>query len=672
MEEVKEFPYSFEEIENIWIPMPDGTRLAARMWLPDKAKEETVPAILEYIPYRKRDFKRVRDEINHKYFAGYGYACIRVDIRGSGDSEGIITDEYLEQELADGECIIQWLSEQKWCNGNVGMIGISWGGFNGLQLAARQPKALKAIITVCSTDDRYKDDVHYMGGCMLGDNLSWASVMFAKNSLPPDPEIVGDQWKEMWMQRLKGSGLWLEKWLRHQTRDDYWKHGSICEDYSDIQIPVMAVSGWADGYTNAVFRLMENLDVPRMGLVGPWSHKYPNMGVPGPAIGFLQESIRWWDQWLKNDETGIMDEPMLRVWVQESMPPSTKYETRPGYWAGLESWPSPIIKNKNLNLRSDHTLGVAESEQPEPMLIRSPLRLGLFAGKWCSYNAPPDLPSDQREEDGGALVFNSKVLEEDLTILGATHIRLALEADKPIAYVAVRLSDVSPDGKATRVTYGIKNIAHRNSHEQPEKLKAGEKYYVDLQLNEIAHVFPKGHHFRISLSTSYWPLAWTPPEIASLKLFPQESSIDLPELTEAGITDLKFPEPQGAEPSSTVSALTKPDEKWQVIRNLVNDESTLWVLKDTGKQRIEEIDLLMSDFSEEKYSIVNDDLSTVRGETHSKTALERGDWQISTESCTILTSDKDYFYIHATLDAYEGGARIFSRNWHEKIAREFL
>ncbi|WKN29635.1 CocE/NonD family hydrolase [Porifericola rhodea] len=672
MEEVKEFPYSFEEIENIWIPMPDGTRLAARMWLPGKAKEEAVPAILEYIPYRKRDFKRVRDEINHKYFAGYGYACIRVDIRGSGDSEGIITDEYLEQELADGECIIQWLSEQKWCNGNVGMIGISWGGFNGLQLAARQPQALKAIITVCSTDDRYKDDVHYMGGCMLGDNLSWASVMFAKNSLPPDPEIVGDQWKEMWMQRLKGSGLWLEKWLRHQTRDDYWKHGSICEDYNDIQIPVMAISGWADGYTNAVFRLMENLDVPRMGLVGPWSHKYPNMGVPGPAIGFLQESIRWWDQWLKNDETGIMDEPMLRVWVQESMPPSTKYEMRPGYWAGLESWPSPIIKNKNLNLRSDHTLGIAESEQPEPMLIRSPLRLGLFAGKWCSYNAPPDLPSDQREEDGGALVFNSKVLEEDLTILGATHIRLALEADKPIAYVAVRLSDVSPDGKATRVTYGIKNIAHRNSHEQPEKLKAGEKYYVDLQLNEIAHVFPKGHRFRISLSTSYWPLAWTPPEIASLKLFPQESSIDLPELTEAGITDLKFPEPQGAEPSSTVSALTKPDEKWQVIRNLVNDESTLWVFKDTGKQRIEEIDLLMSDFSEEKYSIVNDDLSTVRGETHSKTALERGDWQISTDSCTILTSDKDYFYIHATLDAYEGGARIFSRNWHEKIAREFL
>ncbi len=219
---------------------------------------------------------------------------------------------------------------QPWCNGNVGMMGISWGGFNGLQIAALRPPALKAIITVCSTDDRYADDVHYMGGCLLGDNLSWASVMFAFNSLPPDPRVVGPKWKEMWAERLSGSGLWLEKWLRSQRRDEYWKHGSVCEDYSAIQCPVFAISGWADGYSNAVFRLMQNLDVPRLGLIGPWSHRYPHMGVPGPAIGFLQEALRWWDQWLTGKDTQIMSEPMLRLWIQDSVAPSTGYAQRPG------------------------------------------------------------------------------------------------------------------------------------------------------------------------------------------------------------------------------------------------------------------------------------------------------------------------------------------------------
>jgi len=210
------------------------------------------------------------------------------------------------------------------------MIGISWGGFNGLQIAALQPPALRAIITACSTDDRYADDVYHMGGCLLGDNLSWASTMFAYNSLPPDPLVVGESWRDMWLQRLDYMDLWLEKWLRHQRRDEYWKHGSICEDWSSVDCPVMAVSGWADGYSNAVFRLLSHLQSPRLRLIGPWSHKYPHQGVPGPAIGFLQECLRWWDHWLKGVDTGIMLEPMLRAWMQDSVAPTTYYHQRPG------------------------------------------------------------------------------------------------------------------------------------------------------------------------------------------------------------------------------------------------------------------------------------------------------------------------------------------------------
>ena len=424
-----ELPHRVREIEHFWVPMRDGCRLAARAWLPEDAATHPVPAILEYIPYRKRDSTAGRDSIMHPYFAGHGYACVRVDLRGSGDSEGLLHDEYLEQELADGGEVIGWIAAQPWCSGAVGMIGISWGGFNALQIAARRPEALAAVVTVCSTDDRYADDVHYMGGCVLGDNLSWASTMLAYNSCPPDPELVGERWRAMWLERLRHNRPWLESWLRHQHRDAYWRHGSICEDFSAVRCPVLAASGWADGYTNAVFRLLAGLHVPRKGLIGPWSHKYPHLGVPGPAIGFLQECLRWWDQWLKGIETGVMAEPMLRAWMQDSISPWTTYEERPGRWIGEPSWPSPNVEDRTLPLAEHRIAAPGEPIEDHTVAIQSPLSVGLFAGKWCSYAAAPDLPHDQREEDGGALTFDSDRLAAPLEILGAPVVELQLSVD---------------------------------------------------------------------------------------------------------------------------------------------------------------------------------------------------------------------------------------------------
>ncbi len=672
MRTINEFPYNFTETEKVFIPMPDGVQLAARLWLPDTAAGEPVPAILEYIPYRKRDFKRLRDENIHGYFAGHGYASIRVDIRGSGDSEGVLTDEYLEQELADGEAIIAWLAAQPWCNGRVGMIGISWGGFNGLQLAARQPEALKTIITVCSTDDRYKDDVHYMGGCLLGDNLSWASVMFAKNSLPPDPEVVGDKWRKMWFQRLKGSGLWLKNWLQHQTRDRFWQHGSVCENYDDIKIPVMAASGWADGYTNSVFRLVQHLKVPRMGLVGPWSHKYPHMGVPGPAIGFLQECVKWWERWLRGQQNGVENAPKLKVWVQESVPPGTSYEERPGYWTGLEQWPTPIVKPEYFYLQENNRLSRQKSENVRPKGLKSPLRLGMFAGKWCSYAAPPDLPGDQREEDGGALYFETPDLEEKMEILGAPCAHFLLETDKPVAMVAVRLSDVAPDGQATRVTYGIKNLTHRNGHARPEPLVPGKKYRVSVQMNDIAHIFPPGHRLRISVSSSYFPLAWVPPAVAGLKVYMNESSVELPVKTATGNTAISFEEAEGAFSSTEQRMVKSREHAWEVKRDLVTDSSTLRVLIDQGETRLKEADITFGSRTEELYTIFNDSPGTASGQVSDITRLYRKGWDVTTRTRTVLTSDENFFYIKAELDAFEGSHRVFSKNWDEQIPRNLV
>ncbi len=669
-----DFPYKINTMEHIYIPLSDGTRLAAKMWLPDTGDRQSFPALLEYIPYRKRDVEAWQDSIAHPYFAGHGYASLRVDLRGSGDSEGVLKDEYLLQEQEDCLEVLRWIAEQKWCDGNIGMMGISWGGFNGLQVAARQPSELKTIITLCSTDDRYADDVHYMGGCLLGDNLSWASVMFAFNSCPPDPEIVGSSWRDMWFERMEKSGLWLETWLQHQTRDDYWKHGSVCENYGNIKIPVFAISGWADGYSNAVFRLMQHLDVPRKGLVGPWSHKYPHMGKPGPAIGFLQEAVRWWDHWLKGEDRGIMAEPMLRVWMQDTVPPSTGYRLRPGRWVAERKWPSADIVYTTFRLADNKMIaeGEMENRKGPPLTIQSPLSVGLYAGKWCSYSATPDLPHDQREDDGGALIFESRPLSEDLEIMGPPEVVLHFSANKPVAMTAIRLSDVAPDDKATRITYGILNLTHRNSHEHPEFLEPGKKYQVTVKLNDIAQRFPLGHRLRISLSSSYFPLAWPAPSPVRLTIFP-ETQVHIPvrPVKEEDKSLRPFEPPEGAEPL-LVKQLTPSCHDWIVKRHLADDLSTLEVIKDEGIQRIEYSQTELEDTAHEWYSYQFDDFATVRGEVRSVRGFKRGNWQVRTNTRTVLLSSPTDFRIHAELEAYEGQFKVYSKIWDKKILRTFI
>jgi putative CocE/NonD family hydrolase len=675
MKTVTELPHRVRRLDDVRIPLADGVHLAARVWLPEDAEARPVPAILEYIPYRLRDGTFRRDATTHPYFAGHGYASVRVDIRGSGNSEGMLEDEYLERELADGEEILRWLARQKWCDGNVGIIGISWGGFNGLQLAARRPPELQAVITICSTDDRYADDVHYMGGCLLGDHLSWASTMFAYNSLPPDPEVVGERWRDLWHQRLDGSGLWLNKWLRHQHRDDYWKHGSICEDFSDVEVPVFAVSGWADGYTNAVFRLMTGLNVPRLGLVGPWSHRYPHQGEPGPAIGFLQECVRWWDQWLKQRDTGVMNEPMLRIWMQDSMPPTTSYAQRHGRWVAESAWPSNNVEPLYLALNGSRLQPEAETDKlkEKTLTVQSPLTCGLFAGKWCSYSTGPDLAHDQREDDGGALTFDTRTLKEDLELLGTPELELEMASSQPVAMLAVRLSDVAPDDKATRVTYGVLNLTHRDSHEHPSPLEPGRRYRVRIEMNSMAQVFPRGHRLRLSISTSYWPIAWPPPEPVRLIIFDRTSRLILPrrQRTRKEDKQIEFGPAEGTAPEQTLQLQT-PHHNWYVHRDLAEDKSTLEVINDHGVVKIESLDLEVLNKSIEWYSSIADDFDSIRGETLWERGYKRQGWEIKTITRTVLTSDNGNFYIQANLDAYEGEQQVYSYSWDYSIPRELV
>ena len=596
------------EIENAWIPLADGTKLAARMWMPENADSLPVPVILEYLPYRKRDGTTERDALTHPYMAAWGYACVRVDMRGNGESEGLMEDEYTRQEQDDALEVIQWLADQAWCTGKVGMIGISWGGFNSLQVAARQPGALKAIVSICSTDDRYADDIHYMGGCLLTYNLGWATTMLGYSSRPPDPALVGKSWEKIWLNRLENQPFLIKPWLTHQCRDAYWKHGSICENYADIKVPVFLVGGWADGYSNAVFRMLENLEVPVKALIGPWAHKYPHFAKPGPAVGFLQECKKFWDHWLKGKKTNAMDQKVT-LYFQESHAPKSCHEQLPGQWVTRSYWP-PEDARIRVFYPGEGRLGKEPCQ--ERAHIASPQTLGHRGGRWFSFGTGPDLPTDQRPDDIDALVFDTPELDAHTRILGAPVLKFRFRANTDSGLLAARLNDVRPDGSVARISYGVINLSHHSSHEFPEPLEKGKAYDIRLKLNETAWELRPGHRIRLALSTAYWPLIWPSSQKADLTLDLAHTCLELPLIDELGPSDGPCKEPQSAPPLEQVHV--RPARLgWTVEEDMDTGAVTTRILDDYGDRVILEHGLRTAYRARESWTVAPDNPLSARG-----------------------------------------------------------
>ncbi|HEX4571658.1 MAG TPA: CocE/NonD family hydrolase, partial [Dongiaceae bacterium] len=561
---------------------------------------------------------------------------------------GLLFDEYASQEQDDGVELIAWLSAQPWCSGVVGMMGISWGGFNSLQIAARRPPALKAIVTICSTDDRYADDAHYMGGALLTAGPEWASFFFGSMCLPPDPLLVGDAWRAMWLARLEKVPLFFETWLQHQRRDTYWKHGSVCEDFGAIQCPVYAVGGWTDAYKNAIPRLLEGLTVPRKGLIGPWAHAYPHFARPGPQIGFLQEMLRWWDYWLKGIDTGVMEEPMLRAWMTESVRPASHHDELPGRWVAEPSWPPPGIVSRRLFL-TDRGL----REEATPLTARalcSPETLGTCSGNWVPFGLWHDQAGDQQEDDARSLVFETAPLGSPIEILGAAVVTLDIASDRPIANLVVRLCDVHPSGESLRVSYGVLNLAHRDSHEKPALLVTGKRYRVSIKLNDAGSVFPAGHKVRLALSSAYWPIIWPSPEKATLQIF--EGSLDLP-LRPPSALDGKLPTLPGPE--------SGPPEKPTMIRR-----------GDMRIERIDRLDLELGTKVESHFHLEEDDPLSAVVELGRTLTMSRGAWQVRIETSMRLSCTRNAFRLEGSLRAREGASEVCHREWDRSIPRDFM
>lgn len=680
MDQTDDFPHRVRDLEHVTLPMRDGTMLSARIWLPESADRTAVPALLEYIPYRKRDGTRLRDEPMHRWFAGHGYAAVRVDLRGSGESEGVLTDEYAPQEQQDALDVLAWIADQPWCNGSVGMLGKSWGGFSALQVAALRPPQLRAVIAVCATDDRYADDAHYMGGCLLNENLIWGTVLMTLCAQPPDPALLGPIWRTRWRQRLAQVAAFPARWLRHPFRDDYWRHGSIAEDFAAVQVPVWAISGWADGYSNAVLRLLAGLRCPRHGLIGPWAHVYPHEGVPGPAIGFLQQAVQFWDRWLKGDDNGWQDEVRLRAWLQDSQRPDADPTHRPGRWVGETEWPSPRLQPLRLLLAPGRLLpeGAAAAAAP-PIAHCSPQSVGLQAGAWCGFGLEGDQPGDQREDDRRSLCFDSAPLAEPLPILGAAELDLLLTVDRPVALLAARLCEVFADGASARVTYGLLNLTHRDGHATPRPLPVGEPLRVRIALNDAGHVFAAGSRLRLALSTSYWPLAWPAAAAVTVAVHPAGSALLLPQRPPRPEDDAlpPLPPPRSAPPSPHTDvhaggvrrSVTRDPGTGEVVHRTVID------LEPDGSPsllRLDDIGLLTGHGIAETFTVRDDDPLSARAEVRHETITRRDGWSAAVSLRASLHADAEQFHFTAELVARENGIDVHRQRWHEVVPRRLV
>jgi putative CocE/NonD family hydrolase len=650
-------------IENSFIPMADGAKLAVQLWLPAGAPARGAPVVLEYIPYRKRDRYRAYGMYWGRTLAQYGVAYARLETRGSGDSTGVLIDEYLPGEQHDAVAAIAWLAAQPWCNGAVGMRGVSWGGFSTLQAAALAPPALKAIMPMCASDMRYTDDAHYIGGVFALTGLKWATSFKVVMAAPPDPLISGEAWLDEWKGRLAATPAIAARWLSHQTNDAYWRQGSVGLDWGAIKCPVYVVGGLVDSYGALIPRLLANLKVPRKGLYGPWRHGYPSPASPGPALLWAFEEVRWWRHWLAGEETGIMAEPMLRVFMPQATAAQVAPGPMPGRWIAEPAWPSPRVRPRAFYPGPE---GLADAPQAgERMDFVASDIIGLGKIEWVPF-APTELPNEQSADDTRSVVFDTPPLAEAVEILGVPNLRLTVASDEPVAHLAVRLCELTPEGKSWLVSWGLLNLTHRDGHEHPAPLEKGRPYEIEVPLAFTAHRFARGARIRLAVSESLWPLVWPSPEPPMLNLDFSAARLDLPvraaPLAEAPMPIPLAPPPPPDPKSWPVMEITQSDGPVRIVETWPDTTSEVKDIGETVSGAGPNVVL----------SMAAGDPSTCAWKATQTARFQRPGWDIALAADVSLTATPTHFRVRERLLATLNGAPAADIVHDEEIERVLM
>jgi putative CocE/NonD family hydrolase len=662
------------------VPARDGVELSVNLFLPLGAASP-VPAILNTDPYRKDDWSAGWDLSLAAYLAARGYAYARLDVRGTGSSGGVALDEYTAAETQDGHDVVEWLAAQPWCSGSVGMWGLSYGGFTSIQVAATRPPALKAIVPIQATDDRYTDDVHYVGGAMTVSELSqYAVSQVAMNALPGMPSRWGPEWLERWRERLEATPVWLFEWARQQRDGPYWRRGSLAPDYGRIEAAILHITGWMDAYVDAAVRMQALCTgaAARRTIVGPWVHGLPDHAYPGPNIDWLREMVRWFDRWLKDERNGVEEEPALTWWHRSPTAPERFPKRLSGEWRSTHAWPPATPATRTL-LLGDGVMGDGfnipaggPGHSGSTSFAHRPTA-GMRGGSlcWGAGHPPNGLALDLRLEADAGPTWTSAPLAEPLDVLGFPVAILHVAATQPVATLVARLGCVLPDGSIEQVSEGILNLTHRDSHAEPSPLEPGRTYEIRLPLRAAGYRFPAGHRIHLGLASAHWPVNWPSPGGGELTIHhggATPSRLELP-LAPDG-PDAVEPPAFGDPPALVeVGSETSEPTRWEITEN-----------DDEGRVSIHEAaTTVLPDGASTLYVAETIDMAawkrapgTGRFENVCEYRLDSEGHRIAVtaDGTTIATESAFDWSVRIRVDL--DGAPFFERDWRERIPRDLL
>jgi uncharacterized protein len=675
----------------------DGTELSANIWRPASrngdrnAAPARFPAILEMIPYGKDNWRRAVDTTRGEWFAARGFALCRLDVRGTGSSSGVALDEYTADETRDGYDAVEWLAAQPWCDGGVGMWGISYGGFTAIQVAALRPPHLRAIVPVMATDDRYLDDVHYRGGCVTVSELSqYAVSQVAMNAMPPDASFRGTAWLDEWRARLDATPPWLFAWLRHQTDGPYWRQGSLAPDYDAIEVPIFNIGGWHDSYVDPAFRMQARCSAPSHTLVGNWVHSWPHSAFPGPNLDDLHEIARFFDRHLNGMPNGWEHEPPVVWYEHEFTPPVAFPPELPGRWRAASAYPHPGTTTGSWGFGAGSLAASAADDDGVDTFRHRPTTGTRGPLSWGAGDPPNGLARDLRPDEADGPTYTSPPLTEPLDVLGVPEVVVHLEVDAPVAMLSVRLSDVAPDGTSALVSAGVLNLTHRRSHAAPEPLLPGAVEEVRVPLRTAGYRWRPGHRLRVSIASSLWPVVWPSPYPATFRIHrgpATPSRLELPVIPPAGgagdlpvpafrteAPDLRWPAPEPADGGGP--AVADPPE-WRIEEDVLDGSVTVR-FHDGGEDVVPDGRRL---YAAESIRMTAWDDDPARAELDADVVYR---WQerdparngeltrIEIRAISRQRSTVSDFDLSVRLEVDVDGERFFDRDWQETIPRQLV
>jgi putative CocE/NonD family hydrolase len=657
--------YEVRNDRAVMIPVRDGKRLSADIFRP--VGEGKFPVIIMYHPYRKDDVGR-GGVGEHYYFAERGFVSVRLDARGTGTSEGINTDEYTLQEQEDGYDTVEWLARQSWSNGNIGMYGTSYSGFTSVQVASHRPPHLKAIVPLFATDDRYTDDCHYDRGGnlrMYYDVGTYGGNMIAMNALPPMPELAGPKWAELWKERLENNEPYLLKWIKHQVDGPYWRNGSLRPDYSRVQAAVYLIGGWHDGYANAMLRMYTQLKSPKKILMGPWVHTQPHVSVPGPRIDWMNEALRFFAHWLRNEDTGIMQEPPVTAYMQQPAKPDRRIDIVPGAWRNEAAFPAPAAKEMVFYLQDGGKLAPAESAQPEQAFDQFEYRstVGLNNSYWAAGSIRFYLADDQRADEAYSLVYTSPVFNEDTHLLGWPQVILYGSSSARVASFVARLANVAPNGESVRITDGALNGTRRTSLTNPEPMAPGEVYELKIPMAPSGWTIPKGHRLRLSVSGADFPNLWPTPYPATNRIYrggSHRSRVVLPVMAASTLAPPEFLPPPVNMRRIVTSNGYPPAQ--QVVHDQLKNTDTVFFRSGGETVLDENLGTVISDNTFHCSASVDDPAHASIVGFH-KIAFKREDEIIEVIAESSIRSTETDFHVVINLHVTRNALPFFQKRW---------